>query len=1201
MHQSTHYQINAAMPALTRNGIRPVLSAVFMAVWGIYKMFLKGFHRPALVFWGVLLVCGNTCLVGQVPRLVVPIGHTKEVSSVDFSPDGKTVLTGSADNTAKLWDLSGRLIQTFKGHTDQVHSVAFSPDGKTVLTGSFDKTASLWDLSGRLIQTFKGHKSFIESVAFRPDGKQILTGSSDKTAKLWDLTGRVIQTFKGHAEGVCSVAFSPDGKQVLTGSYDYTAKLWDLSGLELQTFKGHKFFISSVDFSPDGKTVLTGSRDKTAKLWDLSGQEMQTFIGHSEVVWSVTFSPDGKTVLTASSDNTAKLWDLTGRVIQTFTRHAYRVTSVAFSPDGKTILTGSEDKTAVLWDLMGHETQSLKGYATAVSSVTFSPDGKTVLTGNWDNTVKFWDLSGRTMQTFNGTGGLFRSVVFSPDGNTVLIDNSMNTTKLWDLSGRELKTFTGNAVSFSPDGKTVLTNCGIEIAKLWDLSGRELKTFTGKAVAFSPDGRAVLTKTGINTLKLRDLSDREIQTFKGHKVWGDLAVFSHDGKTVLMNSWDNTAKLWNLSGRVIQTFRGHAGHINALSFSPDDKQVLIGYENKTAKLWDLKGHLINTFTGHEDDVTSLAFAPNSKQVLTGSLDNTSKLWSAVTGRELATLVAIDSTDWVVTTPSGLFDASPDAMKLMHYVVGLEVIELEQLKERYYEPGLLAKIMGFDKGELRDVAAFTEVALYPEINANIEKDRLAIQLTERNGGLGKLSLFINGKEVQEDINPKRQKSLNIDLNTFAKYYQPGAGNKIALRAYNAEGWLKSQAYELEYQPAKVVATPLGGTKTIPRLYALVVGTSDYAGDRLDLRFADSDAEAMAKALKSAGSALFGAEGTMVRLLSTSAKTPADVSSKTNIAKAFDDVAAKAQPADVLVVYFSGHGQAYGDAEKAQFYYLTKDIGSEDLSDPVVRDNYTISSNEFTQWLTAIPAQKQVMILDACNSGKVVESLAAIAQKNLDPSQIRALDRMKDRTGMFILTGSAADKVSYEASQYGQGLLTYSLLQGMSGLALTDDKRVDVMTLFQYSRDKVPELAKGIGGIQTPVLAFPAGGASFDIGIVTPQVKIPLAQVKPVFIRNNFTNEVSFADDLKLTKALENYFREITARGAEADLIFVDVSEYENAYSIKGRYTVSGEAVQVRGRLFKGETTIGSEFQVTGKKNDLQGLVEGIVDKVSVMIK
>ncbi len=537
-----------------------------------------------------------------------------------------------------------------------------------------------------------------------------------------------------------------------------------------------------------------------------------------------------------------------------------------------------------------------------------------------------------------------------------------------------------------------------------------------------------------------------------------------------------------------------------------------------------------------------------------------------------------------------------------------MIELDQLKERYYEPGLLAKIMGFDKGELRDVTAFTEVALYPEINAGIEKDQLSIQLTERNGGLGKLSLFINGKEVKEDINSNRLKNLSVDLNTYAKYYRPDAENTIALRAYNKEGWLKSQAYELPYRPTGAKGNnPVGATaskppgNTKPRLYAIVVGTANYAGDRLDLHFADSDAETMAKSLKSAGSALFGAEGTMVRLLSTSAKTPADVSSKTNIAKAFDDVAAKAQPADVLVVYFSGHGQAYGDAEKAQFYYLTKDVSSDNLSDPVVRKSNTVSSDEFTQWLTAIPAQKQVMILDACNAGKVVESLAALAQKNLDPSQIRALDRMKDRTGMFILTGSAADKVSYEASQYGQGLLTYSLLQGMSGLALTDDKRVDVMTLFQYSRDKVPELAKGIGGIQTPVLAFPAGGSSFDIGIVNASVKIPVAQVKPVFIRNNFTNDDTFTDDLKLTKALENYFRELTAKGALAELIYVDVNEYENAYSIKGRYTTAGESVQVRGRLFNGETAVGGEFQVTGKKNDLQGLVEGIVDKVSGMIK
>jgi hypothetical protein len=356
--------------------------------------------------------------------------------------------------------------------------------------------------------------------------------------------------------------------------------------------------------------------------------------------------------------------------------------------------------------------------------------------------------------------------------------------------------------------------------------------------------------------------------------------------------------------------------------------------------------------------------------------------------------------------------------------------------------------------------------------------------------------------------------------------------------------------------------------------------------------------MAKAFQSTASALFGTGHTSVQLLSTSAAT--EMSSKNNIRRAFVHIAEKSTPADVLVVYFSGHGIAYGDAEKAQFYYLTKDIGSEDLSDPEIRRKYAISSDTLTKWLTDIPAKKQVMILDACNAGKVLETLAALDKKELDPSQIRAFDRMKDRTGMFILTGSAADKVSYEASQYGQGLLTYSLLQGMSGLALTEDNRVDVMTLFQYARDRVPELAKGIGGVQTPVLAFPAGGASFDIGIVNAEVKIPVAAGKPVFIRNNFQEENAYDDVLGLTKALADYFEEVTVKGAQAELIYVDVNEYEKAYSMKGRYTIKGDAVEVRGKLFQGKEPKG-DFEAQGNRNDVPGLVAGIVGKVSGMIK
>ncbi|MCB9080251.1 MAG: caspase family protein [Lewinellaceae bacterium] len=243
--------------------------------------------------------------------------------------------------------------------------------------------------------------------------------------------------------------------------------------------------------------------------------------------------------------------------------------------------------------------------------------------------------------------------------------------------------------------------------------------------------------------------------------------------------------------------------------------------------------------------------------------------------------------------------------------------------------------------------------------------------------------------------------------------------------------------------------------------------------MDLRFADQDARAMATSLQIAGEGLFGKKNVQVSLFTTDTSGQAISPSRQNIEAAFNKVRSLAKPEDILVIYFSGHGVNYGAGDQGQFYYLTRDISSSDISDEQVRKTRTISSTELTEWIKQIPAMKQVFILDACNSGKVVVDLAS-GSKDLSASQVRALDRMKDRTGMFVLAGSAADKVSYEATQYGQGLLTYSLLEGMSGLGLTDDKRVDVMTLFQRSRDRVPELAQGIGVFKPPCWLYPSKG-------------------------------------------------------------------------------------------------------------------------------
>jgi WD40 repeat protein len=1158
-------------------------------------------------------------LAAQAPRLVVPIGHTNRVTSVAFSPDGQLVLTGSWDGTAKLWDVSGREIQSFRGHASGVSSVAFSPDGQKVVTGSFDNTVKLWSLSGGEPLTLK-HTSHVNSVAFSPDGQQVLTGSGDGTVKLWKVSGGLIKSFQAHASELSSVAFSPDGKNVLTGSWDGNAKLWDLSGSPIKTFPGTASLVTSVAFSPDGQKVLTGSGDGMAKLWNVSGGA-PLILEHTSYINSVAFSPDGQTVLTGSRDGMVKLWNLSGSVVNSFSAHASVVSSVAFSPDGQSVLTGSWDNAAKLWNLSGREMQSFRGHAFPVLSAVFSPDGQKILMGSKDGTAKLWNLPGRAIQSFKGHASGVSSAVFSPDGQQVLTGSADSTAKLWSLTGLETKSFRHGAqvlsVSFSPDGQQALTGSADSTAKLWSLAGLETKNLRHEgqvlSVAFSPDGQQALTGSTDNMAKLWNLKNSDAPALMRHASAVSSVAFSPDGKKILTGSFDKTAKLWALPGSLDQTFTGHADGVTSVAFSPDGQQVLTGSGDRTAKRWSLSVRDTLTFRGHAFFVRSVAFSPDGQKVLTGSEDNTAKIWDAKTGICLATLIALDTSEWVVTTPSGLFDASPGAMNLMYFLQGLEVIELEQLKERYYEPGLLSKLMGFSNEPMRSVAAFEAIAMYPSVQLRLDsaKHQLRIALQPRNGGMGKLSIFVNDKEIIEDAlqgaGPSRSRdtSIVLDLEPFARYFLSDTFNTISVRAYNRENWLRSPLHSLSYRPEFVGSKGGPGQtaspspfrkKRNPALHLLLVGVHDYAGTTLDLKYTAKDAEDMAAALRQAGGELFTADSVFVHLLSTS---PGKLQpSKANIQAAFEAIAAKAKAEDILLAYFSGHGVNYGEAEKSLFYFLTMETGSFDLSDPGIRAARAISSDELTRWINKVPAQKQVLIVDACNSGKMVEDMGA-GGKSLTASQIRALDRMKDRTGMFILSGSAADQKSFEASKFRQSLLTYSLLEAMQGVALNLDRDIDVMRLFDQARTRVRELAAELRLVQEPVPNYPRNAGTIFIGRVNENVKIEPARAGAVFVGSAFQDETQFNDPLNLADAVNNYLREQDAEGA--GFLFFDLKNIPDAYSIKGLYTLSGDAVTVRARLFKGKAQVGEVVTIKGSASATPALVEAIVGKVQGMVK
>ncbi|MSU62481.1 MAG: hypothetical protein EXS31_08800 [Pedosphaera sp.] len=390
-------------------------------------------------------------------------GHLATVTSVAFSPNGQRIVTGSYDQTAKVWDAaSGREMLTLQGHSGGIRSVAFSPDGQRIVTGSHDHTAKVWDAAnGRELRTLKGHGAQIYSVAFSPDGQRIVTGSGDNTAKLWEAaSGRELLTFSGHTALIWSVAFSPDGQRIVTGSYDQTAKVWEVaSGLQLLTLKGHGGGILTVAFSPDSQRILTGSGigDETARVWDAaSGRELLTLKRHTAQIRSAAYSPDGQRIVTGSLDQTAKVWEAaSGRELLTLKGHGNAIYSVAFSPDGQRIVTGSKDQTAKVWEAsIGRDLLTLKGHSAAVYSVAFSPDSQRIVTGSWDHTARVWEAaSGRELLALQGHDLGILSVAFSSDGQRIVTGSWDQTARVWEAaSGRELLALKRHGASYLVGG-----------------------------------------------------------------------------------------------------------------------------------------------------------------------------------------------------------------------------------------------------------------------------------------------------------------------------------------------------------------------------------------------------------------------------------------------------------------------------------------------------------------------------------------------------------------------------------------------------------------------------------------------------------------------------------------------------------------------------------------------------------------------------
>ncbi|CAE6406469.1 unnamed protein product [Rhizoctonia solani] len=294
-------------------------------------------------------------------RPIVHRCHGVEAHSVAYSPDGKSIASGSADGRIRIWDANSpsSVENLVMEHFGAIRSVCYSPLGDMVASGSCDRTILLWHTSTcrQIGPPLEGHTGFIHSVAFSPTANLIASGSGDGTIRLWDVSGRTPTShpLMGHTKSVNSVAFSSNNTHIVSGSDDTTLRIWDIE--HRMTVIGplkHGAWVRSVALFPNGSTIASGADDKTIRLWDIrSRRSIGKYIGHTGWVMSVVSSLDGTYFASGASDQTVRFWDVRARreLDMAFTKHNGTVNSVAFSPCDGRIASCSADETCMIWNI----------------------------------------------------------------------------------------------------------------------------------------------------------------------------------------------------------------------------------------------------------------------------------------------------------------------------------------------------------------------------------------------------------------------------------------------------------------------------------------------------------------------------------------------------------------------------------------------------------------------------------------------------------------------------------------------------------------------------------------------------------------------------------------------------------------------------------------------------------------------------------